>query len=63
MDTAGGPADVQRLAGVLLQVHPLDADPHLLRLGVTPSTITSSQPSVHSGSSYWEIWKSFGMSG
>ena len=28
MDPAGGPAHVQRLAGVLLQVHPLDADPH-----------------------------------
>ena len=26
-------------------------------------TATSSQPSVHSGSSYWEIWKFFGMSG
>jgi len=27
------------------------------------ATGTSSQPSVHSGSSYWEIWKFFGMSG
>ena len=27
VDPAGGPADVQRLAGVLLQVDPLDADP------------------------------------
>ena len=27
MDAAGGAADVQRLAGVLLEVHPLDADP------------------------------------
>ena len=26
-------------------------------------SVTSSQPSMHSGSSYWEIWKSFGMSG
>ena len=32
-------------------------------LTVLPSTSTSSQPSVHSGSSYWEIWKFFGMSG
>jgi len=30
---------------------------------VAPSTVTSSQPSMHSGSSYWEIWKFFGMSG
>ena len=27
------------------------------------STQMSSQPSVHSGSSYCEIWKFFGMSG
>ena len=27
------------------------------------SSVTSSQPSVHSGSSYCEIWKFFGMSG
>ncbi len=27
------------------------------------STVMSSQPSVHRGSSYWEIWKSLGMSG
>ncbi len=30
---------------------------------VSPSTCTSSQPSVHSGSSYCEVWKFFGMSG
>ena len=30
LDAAGRAADVQRLAGVLLQVHPLDADPHRL---------------------------------
>ena len=30
---------------------------------VPPPTGTSSQPSVHSGSSYWLIWKFFGMSG
>ncbi len=35
VDPAGGPAHVQRLTGVLLQVHTLDADPHPLRLGVT----------------------------
>jgi hypothetical protein len=28
VDPAGGAADVQRLAGVLLQVHPLDLHPH-----------------------------------
>ena len=32
-------------------------------LMVAPSTVTSRKPSVHSGSSYWEIWKFFGMSG
>ena len=30
VDAAGGAADVQRLAGVLLEVHPLDADPDRL---------------------------------
>ena len=30
---------------------------------VVSPTVTSSQPSVHSGSSYCEIWKFFGMSG
>jgi hypothetical protein len=50
---------VQRLAGVLLQVHALDADADRSR----PSTSTSSQPSTHNGSSYWLIWKFFGMSG
>ena len=33
-----------------------------IRTWLSP-TVTSSQPSVHSGSSYWEIWKFFGMSG
>ena len=49
VDPAGGAADVQRLAGVLLEVDPLDADPD--RPAVARSM--SSQPSVHSGSSYW----------
>jgi len=30
---------------------------------VSPFTCTSRYPSVHSGSSYCEIWKFFGMSG
>jgi hypothetical protein len=30
---------------------------------VLPFTSTSRYPSVHSGSSYCEIWKFFGMSG
>jgi hypothetical protein len=30
---------------------------------VEPPTSTSRYPSVQSGSSYWEIWKFFGMSG
>ena len=30
---------------------------------VAPPTSTSRYPSVHSGSSYWEIWKFLGMSG
>ena len=30
---------------------------------VSPSTSTSVQPSKQIGSSYWEVWKFFGMSG
>ena len=41
-------ADVGRLAGVLLEVGPLDAD-------AVPSG-SSSQPSTLIGSSYWLIW-------
>ena len=36
VDPAGGAADVQRLAGVLLQVHPLDLDPERSRLATGP---------------------------
>ena len=30
---------------------------------VSPSTSTSMKPSKQIGSSYWEVWKFFGMSG
>jgi hypothetical protein len=29
----------------------------------SPSTCTSTQPSTQIGSSYWLVWKFFGMSG
>ena len=55
VDAPAGAADVRRLAGVLLEVGPLDAD-------ALPSG-RSSQPSTFSGSSYWLIWYALGMSG
>jgi hypothetical protein len=41
MDTAGGAADVQGLAGVLLQMHPLDARPYDLPVDL------DVEPTVH----------------
>ena len=55
VDPAARAADVGRLAGVLLEVRPLDAD--------TRAVGQSSHPSTLSGSSYWLIWYAFGMSG
>ena len=52
-------ADVQRLAGVLLHVGALD----LHADGGPVVERTSSQPLTAIGSSYWLVWKFFGMSG